>query len=491
MWMFSSIEKERRIVNMGETMPNWLLQREYLTPDRPALIYKDQQWTFQQLAADVKKLQSYLPVKNNERVAVLIDNTPQSVILIHALQLSGAETVFLNYKLSDQELAYIVADSEVTKLFYLNKFEEKVQVFQDIELVKIESIFDGEPINENQQTAFDLYDTCSIMYTSGTTGKPKGVMQTYGNHWWSANASALNLGLLENDSWLCTVPIFHISGLSILFRSVIYGIPVYIMEKFDEEPINQLLQSGKITIMSAVATMLMRMVEQLGNESYHQNFRCMLLGGSSAYASLLTRCKEKQIPVFQTYGMTETASQVVTLSPEYSLEKLGSAGKALFPNQIKIMDPDEQQIGEIWIKGPTITKGYLHKRAKDSFVDGWFRSGDLGYLDEDGFLYIVDRRSDLIVSGGENIYPAEIESALLEHPDIIEAGVTGMEDPLWGKVPYAFIVTKTRLQEEKIQAFCEQRLAKYKIPKRFIPIDELPKNASNKIMRKELIKYIR
>src|SRR5699024_3850590 len=143
-----------------------------------------------------------------------------------------------------------------------------------------------------------------------------------------------------------------------------------------------------------------------------------------------------------TYGMTETASQVVTLSPEYSLKKLGSAGKALFPNQIKIMDPDEQQIGEIWIKGPTITKGYLHKRAKDSFVDGWFRSGDLGYLDEDGFLYIVDRRSDLIVSGGENIYPAEIESALLEHPDIIEAGVTGMEDPLWGKVPYAFIVTK-------------------------------------------------
>ena len=124
-------------------------------------------------------------------------------------------------------------------------------------------------------------------------------------------------------------------------------------------------------------------------------------------------------------------------------------------------------------------------------MDGWFRSGDLGYLDEDGFLYIVDRRSDLIVSGGENIYPAEIESALLEHPDIIEAGVTGMEDPLWGKVPYAFIVTKTRLQEEKIQAFCEQRLAKYKIPKRFIPIDELPKNASNKIMRKELIKYIR
>lgn len=488
--MFSSIGRERRIVHMGEMMPNWLLQREYLTPERTALIYKDQQWTFRQLADDVKKLHSHLPVEKNERVAVLIDNTPQSVILIHALQLSGAETVFLNHKLSDQELAYIISDSEVIKLFYMNRFEEKAQVCQKGVKVRVESIFDCEPINGKQQTEFDLHNTCSIMYTSGTTGRPKGVMQTYGNHWWSANASVLNVGLMSNDCWLCTVPIFHISGLSILFRSVIYGIPVYLMDKFDEVEVNRLLQGGKVTMMSAVATMVTRMVDQLGTKSYHKNFRCLLLGGSSAYASLLTRCKEKSIPVFQTYGMTETASQVVTLSPEYSLEKLGSAGKPLFPNQIKIMEPDENEIGEIWIKGPTMTKGYLHNRASDSFVDGWFRSGDLGYLDADGFLYIVDRRSDLIVSGGENIYPAEIESILLEHPAIMEAGVTGIEDPLWGKVPFAFIVAKTRLQEKDIQTFCEQRLAKYKVPKRFIHVDELPKNASNKIVRRELEKFV-
>ena len=183
---------------------------------------------------------------------------------------------------------------------------------------------------------FNLNDVATIMYTSGTTGKPKGVLQTFGNHWWSAMGSVINLGLTENDCWYCAVPIFHISGLSILIRNVIYGMKVVLVEKFDEVEANRNIIENGVTIISVVTTMVNRMIAVLGNNYYPDYFRCILLGGGPAPIHLLEHCKQKGIPVFQSYGMTETSSQIVTLSPEYSLEKIGSAGKALFPSQLRI-----------------------------------------------------------------------------------------------------------------------------------------------------------
>jgi o-succinylbenzoate---CoA ligase len=218
----------------------------------------------------------------------------------------------------------------------------------------------------------------------------------------------------------------------------------------------------------------------------------MLLGGGPAPKSMLEECKGKDIPVYQTYGMTETSSQFVTLSPEDSLKKLGSAGKPLFPCDLKIMKGDSEaganEEGEIAVKGPNVTRGYLNrdKANEESFINGWFLTGDIGYQDEEGFLYVLDRRSDLIISGGENVYPAEIESVLVSHKGIIEAGVVGIESAKWGQSAAAFVVSKESISESDLREFCETRLARYKVPHEFYFVKSLPRNASNKLLRKNL-----
>ncbi|WP_100332092.1 o-succinylbenzoate--CoA ligase [Bacillus xiapuensis] len=473
---------------MPQMMPNWLRQRAYLTPKRPALFFEEKRWTFAELYEEVKRWTAALErigVQPGDYIGVLVKNTEQAVFLIHALQQRGAVAVLLNHRLAAEELSFQLKDSRAAFLLYDSSFETLAKKAGKDCLIKQELSRLPLQAAANGRQELDLEEVCSVMYTSGTTGKPKGVMQTYGNHWWSAAGSALNLGIRETDCWICAVPLFHISGYSILIRSVIYGMAVRLYSQFNEAKINRALQRGEATIMSVVTAMLTRMVEQLQG-SYHPSFRCMLLGGGPAPKPLLESCAAKQIPVFQTYGMTETASQIVTLPPEYSLTKLGSAGKPLFPSQIKIADGQNE--GEILVKGPNVTAGYLRREEanRQSFTDGWFHTGDLGRLDEDGFLYVLDRRSDLIISGGENVYPAEIESVLMEHPAIAEAGVIGVPDEKWGQVPAAFLVAKKTVDTDSLRSFCLSRLAKYKCPAHFLQVKALPRNASKKLLRREL-----
>lgn len=200
----------------------------------------------------------------------------------------------------------------------------------------------------------------------------------------------------------------------------------------------------------------------------------------------------KGIPVYQTYGMTETSSQICTLAADYMLTKVGSAGKPLFLCQLRIENGGEvapsHVEGEIVVKGPNVTSGYFKREeaTRETVRDGWLHTGDLGYLDEEGFLYVLDRRSDLIISGGENIYPAQIEEALLAHSKVVEAGVVGKADEKWGQVPVAFIVKADHVTEEELIRFCEEKLARYKVPKEIHFLSELPRNASKKLLRREL-----
>ena len=481
---------------MKETMPHWLDKQVDLVPDNNAIesplfdpitfsVLRDRAHQF------AKKLAS-LGIKKGEHVAVYATNSLEMVIAIHGLSYLGAVVVLLNTRLAKNELAFQIRDANVS--FILTE-ADNLEHFDNAKNVQITSFAKVEKQKElavTLKTEIDLEDVFTIMYTSGTTGKPKGVVHTYGNHWSSAIASALNLGIDRQDKWLATLPLFHIGGFSLLLKNVIYGMPIYLLDKFEVDPINQAILTKGVTIVSVVSVMLDRLIENLGNQTYPATFRCMLLGGGPASKPLLERAKKHQIPVFQTYGMTETSSQIVTLSPADALKKIGSAGKALFSAQVKILKGDQStvplEVGEIFVKGPMLTKGYYQNDAANqtAFDQAWLATGDLGYLDGQGFLYVIDRRKDLIVSGGENIYPAEVEHALLEIDGIKEAGVVGQKDTTWGKVPVAFLVAEKELDFDLVKQQCGELLAKYKVPKAFHIVEYLPRNAANKLLRYQL-----
>ncbi|WP_160724084.1 o-succinylbenzoate--CoA ligase [Bacillus sp. USDA818B3_A] len=490
----------------NETMPNFLIKRAHLTPNRTAIYFKEQVVTFNELYEQSfrvsGKLQS-LGIQKGQFVGILLKNHLETVVILFALQLLGVTAVILNNRLTSAELVWQLKDSRAAFLILEESFagmrkdiQNEIPTLMTITIPDLAQIVPENPVIQEELT---LTDICTIMYTSGTTGNPKGVIQTYGNHWWSSTGSALNLGIMEEDCWLCSVPLFHISGFSILMRSVIYGMPLVLHEHFDAEQTIKDIDQKKVTIMSVVGTMLRQVVETLGDRRLSGSFRCMLLGGGPAPLPLLEACVKKDIPVFQSYGMTETSSQIVTLLPEDSLRKLGSAGKPLFPSQLRILLENGERAnagmdGEIVVKGPNVTPGYLNRpeATEEKIREGWFYTGDIGSLDEEGFLYVKDRRSDLIISGGENIYPAEIEAILIAHPAVMDAGVTGIADEKWGQVPAAFIVKKegVDLSSEELQQFCLDRLAKYKLPQAFYFIDKLPRNAAKKLLRRKLREWV-
>jgi len=338
----------------------------------------------------------------------------------------------------------------------------------------------------------------TIIYTSGATGRPKGALLTIGNHWWSAMGSALNLGLRDDDRWLAALPLFHVGGLAIVLRGAIYGLPVVLHERFDPAAALDAIDHQGVTIASLVAVMLQRMLDLRGARPFPPHFRCALLGGGPAPRPLLEACAARGVPVALTYGLTEAASQVATLAPADAPRKPGSVGQPLLPTEVRIVDdagydaaPGE--VGEIWVRGPTVTPGY-HRHPEASaaaIVDGWLRTGDLGHRDAEGFLYVIDRRSDLIISGGENVYPAEVEAVLLAHPAVAEAGVIGAPDPTWGQAPVAFVVPATGRSPTDdlaadVLAFCRERLAAYKCPRSLRFVIALPRTAAGKLQRARL-----
>lgn len=491
---------EKRINKvMTEILPNFIKNRALLTPDREAIVFNKESLTFKELYEKAyyrAGLLTAFGVKDTDYVGFLIKSDLETVLHLFAMQIIGAKAVLLNNRLTANEMTFQLTDANATFLITEDHFQETARQLAGelkISVYYKEGIEDRSYIEPIEKEQFSLADTCTIMYTSGTTGLPKGVIQSYGNHWWSAIGNTLNAGLYEKETWLCAVPLFHISGFSILMRSVIYGMKIVLHDGFNEHKVLQDIREERVTIVSVVTTMLER-IEQATNEKFPAYFRYMLLGGGPATVELITRCINKGIRVYYSYGMTETSSQIVTLSPEDSIRKIGSAGKALFPAQLKIVNDlgevlGPNEVGEIKVCGPNVSQGYLNK--ENHLKDGWFFTGDIGYIDSEGFLYVLDRRSDLIISGGENVYPAEVEAVLSEMEGIKEAAVIGIPDNQWGQVPVAFVVVDgSVLSEKSIMKNCEKSLAKYKIPKRVFFVSELPRNASGKIVRRNLREWV-
>ncbi|WP_324604044.1 o-succinylbenzoate--CoA ligase [Pontibacillus marinus] len=485
-----------------EMIPHWLDKRAFLSPHETAIVFDGNTYSFQDIQQKARTLSSQLHafgVQDGDHVAIYFKNSVEMVYLVHALTYLGAVGVLLNTRLTDKEVSFQVSDAECSHVVHDGDIPNIQDIPSTTKLISFNELSKLEPEPCSFYTELPQDKPYTILYTSGTTGSPKGVVLTYGNHWWSAVSSALNLGLTENDKWLAALPLFHVGGLSILMKSVIYGMPVYLLSSFDKERVHNAIMNEGVTMVSVVSVILNRLLDRLGEERYPEAFRCMLLGGGPAPKPLLEKAKAKEIPVFQTYGMTETSSQIVTLSPGDALKKLGSAGKALFPAQLSIQHEDREaganEVGEITVKGPMVTEGYFKRPEtnEETIKDGWLATGDLGYVDEEGFLYVVDRRKDLIISGGENIYPAEIESMLSGIDGVIEAGVIGKESSEWGEVPVAFIVgdRKADLNQDLVVKYCREKLAKYKVPKEIHFVDHLPRNASNKILRRELVHWLK
>jgi O-succinylbenzoic acid--CoA ligase len=489
-------------------LPAWLNQRAQATPDRLALIVGTERYAFRDLAVRADRTARRLGglgVPKGGRVALLMRNGARFVELIHAVSRLGAVLVPLNTRLAPAEIAWQLADVQTTHLIYdppnAGTACAAARDLPDLRLAtSADCPTDGEvALSQLPEADCPLQDDAdldtlhSIIYTSGTTGRPKGAMLTFGNHWWSALASALNLGVHADDRWLACLPLFHVGGLAIVLRGVIYGNSIIVHEAFDPAAVNRAIDNEGVTMVSVVSAMLRRMIEARAGRPYPSSLRCVLLGGGPAPRPLLESCAELGVPVMQTYGLTETASQFATLSPEDATRKIGSAGKPLFPNRLRVETghgaalPGE--VGEIVVHGPTVTSGYVSSgSAATPIQDGWFHTGDLGYVDEEGYLYVVARRDDLIISGGENIYPAEVEAVLLSHPGVEEAAVTGIPDARWGQVPVAAIKLRqdAPLSADELRAFCAARLGRYKVPVEFRFVDSLPRNAAGKLLRAAL-----
>ena len=487
--------------------PNWLSQRAIQKKDAIALIFRSpltleaERWTYAELEAEVndwvERLQT-LGVKSGDRIGLLLANHPRYIMLVHALVKCDAIAVFLNTRLTAAEIRWQIEDSqakyllcdEITKSI-ANSLDQQIDYLIVSEIPNIALNSFQENSNKLISESVNLENIQGIFYTSGTTGKPKGVPLTYNNHFYSAIASALNLGIQANDNWLLCMPMFHVGGLAIAWRSVINGTNITLLPKFDEQEVLVSIAIEKVTLISLVPTMLTRLLEHPQWQNL-QELRAILLGGAPASPELIERCLQLNLPIMPTFGMTETASQITTLLPDQVPIKQGSSGLPLFGNRLRIVDDNMQDldvgaIGQILVQGANVMNGYLNQSENNTIQDGWLHTGDLGYCDRDGYLYVVSRRSDLIISGGENIYPTEIEAILLTHPAIAEACVVGICDRKWGQIVAAVIVTKAQLSLQEIRIFCEQKsLARYKLPKSIYIWKSLPKTASGKLLRQEI-----
>lgn len=483
-------------MRVTKMIPNWIIQRSSLTPERIAVRFEGQSWTYKEineLALQYASKLGALGIKSHDRIAIYATSTPQIIFMICGCMHLQCEMVLLNLRLSKTELAYQINDSEPVAILVedelLNKLPETT-----ISIHTFSKVSDTNSIAYMPAIEWAEGDTMTIMYTSGTTGYPKGVRQTVGNHVSNATSSLYNTGLVEDDAWLCTVPLFHISGFSMLCKCLLHGVRLELFKKFDVEKVVDHLIDGTVTRISVVAVTLERILTELEHRDAYvsDRFQTMLAGGGPVPIDYLKRAIKRRIQISQTYGMTETSSQTATLSSEDALRKIGSAGKPLFFNQIRIENakaPFDQ--GEILIRGKHVTPGYVGRFAdKPSQQDGWLHSGDIGYFDDEGYLFVVDRRSDLIISGGENIYPAEIENVLTSHPSVREVGVCGVEDDKWGQVPNAFVVLKNKVEADELLVFCKEHLGAFKVPKEIYIVDELPRNGSNKLLRRKLKELI-
>jgi O-succinylbenzoic acid--CoA ligase len=478
---------------------DWVRQQAARAPERLALVEDDRILSYAALDDRVARAVGWLRARGTgpgDRVAVHLPAGSAWVELLFALVRLRATLVPLNLRLTAAELGRILADAEPALVVTDAAGRPTVAAAWTGRTAVVEDPgegWDAEPA-EGPAGPPDGEDLQSIVYTSGTTGAPKGARIRLAQHFWGALGSMLRLGHLPDDVWLLCMPPYHVGGQAILFRAALAGTAVVVHSRFDAQRVATALADGSVTLVSLVPTMLRRVLDELTGP-VSPRLRVVLLGGSAAPAALVQEARGRGLPVRLTYGLTETASQLATEGLD-ERAPAGASGRPLAFAEVAVGPEDGRpgQLppgvpGEILARGPQVTDGYWRRDEPDRFAPGgWLRTGDLGWLDERGWLYVLDRRVDLIVSGGENVYPAEVEAALAAHPAVAAAAVVARADPEWGQVPVAFVVRRpdAAVTEAELLAFARGRLAGYKVPRRVWFVEALPLTGSGKIARHRL-----
>jgi long-chain acyl-CoA synthetase len=493
-------------------IPELVRARSTASPDKEFLFSEadGRRFTYREFVEACERAAAMLAaggIRKGNVVSLLMPNSVEYVIAYFACWQLGALAGPVNSLLKAQEMSYVISNSEAKALLVHSQFLDMIEGIRD-QLPSLQNVivFDHEQEATRKfagSTATDLAidqdDEAIIIYTSGTTGKPKGCLLTHGNLIANAQQISSWLGFNENDRLLTVMPLFHMNAVSVTTMSALYaGGSTVVSPKFSASRFWQIISDYQITSFGSVATMLSMMLHTypVGVPSglKTEQLRFAMCGSAPVPAEVLKKFEETfHCLVIEGYGLSESTCRS-TFNPPDERRRPGSCGLPI-GNEMKVVDDDDQpvpdgELGEIVLRGPNILKAYYKnpEATAVAFRNGWFHTGDIGYRDTDGFYYIVDRKSDMIIRGGENIYPREIDEVLYQHPAVAAAATIGIPDELYGEEVAAFVVLKagTSARPEELIRFCTERLADYKCPKSVRIVPEIPKGPTGKLLKREL-----
>jgi O-succinylbenzoate-CoA ligase len=504
---------------MQQNLGLFLAKRALLHPHREAYVDggRGERLTYRELNARANRAANAFlgaGVEKGDRVGLLLMNGAEFIEAYFALAKIGAVVVPLNWRLVADELEFLLKDSGTATLVYDAAFLDTVadlyargdrtdvhhwlHVQEDAALPSFAESYqhfrDQASAAEPEPRAHDD-DLLFIMYTSGTTGVPKGVMHSHATAIWGALTVAATTYYHEHERYLACLPMFHVGALTPLTVNIYKGATSVVMRAFDPTRAWELIQEEQLTAGFAVPAMLTVMLQVPHLERFdHSTLRWCLVGGSPVPVPLVQAYAERGIALHQVYGLTESCGPACLMDAENALCKIGSTGKAFFHTDVRVVDASGRDCGpnepgEVLVRGPHVMLGYWNRptATAEALDDGWLHTGDVAVVDTEGFVYIQDRLTDMIISGGENVSPAEIEHVLLMHPGIAEVAVIGQPNPRWGEAPFAIIVRQhAGLTEAEVLAFCQGKLAGYKHPQGVAFVDTLPRNPSGKILKRVL-----
>jgi fatty-acyl-CoA synthase len=494
---------------------DWPAKQAGLRPDKIALIdaTTERRFTYADLDQRTGRLAEFLRdewgVQPGNRVALLAHSSPETFEALWACARLGAILVLLNWRLALSELTFIWQDSDPVGLIYDTAFATTAAGLKgNVNLERTLSLDSGGGPGEYEKALAQasgrpltmaprpLDDVWHILYTAGTTGRPKGVLQTFAMVFYNAVNSMLAIDLTGNDVTLNLLPTFHTGGLNLYTHPTLHAGGTAVIQRAFDPDLTLRLLAKETTAFFAVPAIYLALSQQPTFESADfKRMRVWGCGGAPMPHSLLQRYAQRGILIRQGFGMTETGPTVFMMDEAQVRGKVGSVGRPQLHVDVRIVDGDGRDLppgspGELLIKGPGITPGYwrLPDVTAATIVDGWLHSGDVAVCDGDGYYTIVDRRKDMFISGGENVYPAEVENVIYQMPEVAEAAVIGIPDPKWGEVGRAVVVLKPdqALTEGAVIAFCRTNLAHYKAPKTVVFAEQLPRNAAGKVLKKEL-----